>query len=254
MGKIYFTADTHFGHDNVLKLDGRPFANVGEMDDEIVARWNGTVRQCDTVYHLGDFSLRFSPEYLSGILERLNGEIRLVCGNHDGTLRKMLRNRALPKGVADKFAFVGDYKEARSEGLRFRMSHYPMPCYNGRYHTRNGENEATFMLHGHVHATPEHHAMQALAYDQNPPMQLVNVGCMLWGYAPVSPEQVVLACSRPCGMRTGSECRKRWMRGAEGCDGCGFGSYWHGGRSFGHLANADLFKRERFGRWQGLEG
>lgn len=47
-----------------------------------MAIWNGTVRQCDTVYHLGDFSLRFGTEYLSDILERLNGEIGLVCGSY----------------------------------------------------------------------------------------------------------------------------------------------------------------------------
>lgn len=32
MGKILFTGDLHFGHENVLAFDNRPFATVDEMD------------------------------------------------------------------------------------------------------------------------------------------------------------------------------------------------------------------------------
>lgn len=247
---LYFTADTHFGHENVLKLDGRPFATVEEMDEALIANWNAVVRPCDTVWHLGDFLWRTDIEYAAGIIERLNGEIRLLKGNHDNVLAKLLEKGRLPVRARAKIAYVGDYREVRSERKRFVMSHYPMPCYNGRFHTKKGENEGIYMLHGHVHATFEQTIMQALAYGQNPPMQLVNVGCMLWGYAPVSIAQIEAACKRPCGNRADSECRNRWWRGCPECEGCAFGSYWHGDRSFGHLANPDLFKPMHLGRWQ----
>ncbi len=32
MQKIFFTADTHFGHENVIQFDKRPFASADEMD------------------------------------------------------------------------------------------------------------------------------------------------------------------------------------------------------------------------------
>ena len=35
MQKIFFTADTHFGHENVIQFDKRPFASADEMDEEI---------------------------------------------------------------------------------------------------------------------------------------------------------------------------------------------------------------------------
>ena len=32
MGKVFFTADMHFGHENVIKFDKRPFETVEKMD------------------------------------------------------------------------------------------------------------------------------------------------------------------------------------------------------------------------------
>ena len=41
--KIFFTSDLHFGHENVLRFDNRPFETVEEMDDELIKRWNDKV-------------------------------------------------------------------------------------------------------------------------------------------------------------------------------------------------------------------
>ena len=32
---IYYTSDLHFGHQNVIKFDNRPFADIDEMDKMI---------------------------------------------------------------------------------------------------------------------------------------------------------------------------------------------------------------------------
>ena len=50
MQKIFFTADTHFGHENVIQFDKRPFASADEMDEEMIKRWNNKV-----VYDTDDF-------------------------------------------------------------------------------------------------------------------------------------------------------------------------------------------------------
>ena len=52
---LFFTSDLHLGHANIIRYCDRPFANVGEMDAELIRRWNETVGEEDVVYFLGDF-------------------------------------------------------------------------------------------------------------------------------------------------------------------------------------------------------
>ena len=53
--RLFFTADTHFNHTNMLKFCDRPFADVEEMNETIIARWNQVVGEEDHVFHLGEF-------------------------------------------------------------------------------------------------------------------------------------------------------------------------------------------------------
>ena len=50
MGKVFFTGDLHFGHENVIAFDNRPFSTVDEMDEELIKRWNAKVGKGDLVY------------------------------------------------------------------------------------------------------------------------------------------------------------------------------------------------------------
>jgi len=87
MPSVFLTSDTHFGHAGVCKFlrdDGvtklRPWDNPEDMDEEMVKRWNETVRPNDKVYHLGDVVI--NRKALS-IMHRLNGDKVLIRGNHD---------------------------------------------------------------------------------------------------------------------------------------------------------------------------
>jgi calcineurin-like phosphoesterase family protein len=42
--KIWFTADTHFGHGNVIRNNKRPFSSVSEMDIAQIDNWNEAVQ------------------------------------------------------------------------------------------------------------------------------------------------------------------------------------------------------------------
>ena len=53
---LFFTSDTHFSHANIMKFCGRPFKNVGEMNNTIIKNWNDVVGPEDTVFHLGDLA------------------------------------------------------------------------------------------------------------------------------------------------------------------------------------------------------
>ena len=79
---IYFIADTHFNHENIIKYCKRPFNNIQEMNEYIIQKWNSVVKKEDTVYHLGDVGFG-TTEMLKGLLNRLNGTKILLRGNHD---------------------------------------------------------------------------------------------------------------------------------------------------------------------------
>ena len=78
----FFTSDTHFNHANIIRFCNRPFKDVEQMNEVMIANWNSVIGKDDTVFHLGDFCLGGAAEWTK-ILERLNGKIYLIMGNHD---------------------------------------------------------------------------------------------------------------------------------------------------------------------------
>ena len=87
MPSVFLVSDTHFGHAGVCRFtrdDGvtklRPWTDPDEMDEEMVKRWNETVKPTDKVYHLGDVVINRKA---LAIMHRLNGDKVLIRGNHD---------------------------------------------------------------------------------------------------------------------------------------------------------------------------
>ena len=82
----FFTADLHFGHNNVVNFkntDGtkaRDFATVQDMEDAMVQMHNEIVKPTDKVYMLGDIA--FNARGLDKV-KQMNGIKILVKGNHD---------------------------------------------------------------------------------------------------------------------------------------------------------------------------
>ena len=46
---VYYISDLHFGHANIIKLCNRPFSDVNEMNEALIANWNNKVTNGDTV-------------------------------------------------------------------------------------------------------------------------------------------------------------------------------------------------------------
>lgn len=57
---IYYISDLHIGHKAAICFDERPFADIDEMEREIVRLWNEKVTSNDDVYILGDVFYRFN--------------------------------------------------------------------------------------------------------------------------------------------------------------------------------------------------
>ena len=162
----------HFGHENILKFDNRPFKTLEEMHETIISNWNSRVSKTDTVYILGDFCWGKEQDWIP-LLKKLQGHKVLIKGNHD------LKNMSAT--LKKCFQSITDYKEVTDNGFRVIMSHYPIIMYRGAY------NEKIYMLYGHVHETREYDFIRKWRDELRESAsgsgdnlgQLYNVGCML---------------------------------------------------------------------------
>lgn len=150
MTKVYFTSDTHFGHERILTVGkGRPFKTIEEHDKEIVHRWNETVEPDSTVYILGDiFFKSYDENARERILQSLHGSKYIILGNHDkkNDFTEML-NKGIIKGVYDYLE--KDLKTSNGKTIFCVMCHYPILEFNHAY------RDNSVMLYGHVHETGE---------------------------------------------------------------------------------------------------
>ena len=80
MINVFFIADLHLGHKNIIGYNRPEFNNLEEMHEAIVDRWNAVVRPKDVVYVLGDVA--FGKQNIH-YMAQLNGRKHLVLGNHD---------------------------------------------------------------------------------------------------------------------------------------------------------------------------
>ena len=142
--KIWFTSDTHFSHANIIKFCSRPFKNAKEMTDALIEKWNSVVGPDDIVFHLGDFAWGGS-EIWNDVIDRLNGHIYLIIGNHD------MKN--LRQGYISKFESVAFQMYVYIDGRAVYMNHYPFLCYGGSYKGK----DAVWQVFGHVHSQKPHY-------------------------------------------------------------------------------------------------
>jgi len=171
MPNTFFTSDPHYGHKNIIKYSNRPFEDVIQMNEALIANFNAVVQPDDTVWMQGDISF-MAPDRTERVLKRLNGHKHLIFGNHDKTLRKN------PELLAH-FESVQEFKEidinVKGKAYHIVLCHYPLLTWNRAHH-------GSFMLHGHCHGNVNH---------LNEKTARLDVGVDVHNYFPVSIEQVI---------------------------------------------------------------
>lgn len=110
---IYFYGDPHFGSENIILFDKRPFKNATEMDYELINLYNSVVSNNDEVYFTGDFG---ADGYEKEILNKLNGYKYLIKGNHDAKTNQEYRN----------FGFIEVYDHPIILDDFYMISHEPL--------------------------------------------------------------------------------------------------------------------------------
>lgn len=141
--KIYFISDTHFDHSNIIKYCDRPYKDTTQMDIDIIHKWNSVVKPDDIVWHLGDFAFfsKKDHERIYKLIQKLNGNINLLLGNHDKHISNDIQfwlDLGFKKVWDSPFLFMNDCI----------LSHEPIISKNGidlTYHPilKN--------IHGHIH-------------------------------------------------------------------------------------------------------
>ena len=156
---IWFTADWHLDHANILVYEPeRPWTIISKMNGGLINRYNSKVQKDDTAYFLGDLSLK-GPEqwpFYTRLLRNLNGHKHLILGNHD----KM-----------NPFLYVECGFESVHTALEveeFILVHDPAVSV---------VNKNRKWLVGHIHSLFKHQK------------NCLNVGVDVWDYFPVSINQ-----------------------------------------------------------------
>lgn len=166
---IYFTADNHFGHENVIRFCNRPFASADEMNEHMISAWNDRVRQNDTVFILGD--MFFRAKDVETILSRLKGKKRLIIGNHDSWLKHIDSSRYFLS--VDPFLEVSDGHHALT------LCHYPMVTWKHALRS--------YMVHGHIHNDRSADFWPLLQVREH----VLNAGVDVNGYCPATFDELV---------------------------------------------------------------
>lgn len=132
-----YISDTHFGHENCICFDERPFANAQEMDRIMIDLWNNRVSPEDDVYILGDFCFRskLTPDWY---LKQLAGHKHLIIGNHDQVTLNCEEAAKYLESI-DKMKYVPDGKN------HICLCHFPIAEWNKRRH-------GSWHIYGHIHA------------------------------------------------------------------------------------------------------
>ncbi|GBU27251.1 hypothetical protein R84B8_00780 [Treponema sp. R8-4-B8] len=173
---IYFTADNHFCHNNIILSCLRPFKDVDEMNNEMIHRWNNVVKKNDEIYILGDFMYKGKGKDANEILSKLNGRKYLIKGNHEKYLNEKEFN-------SDAFEWIKDYYVLKYEGLKIVLFHFPMLSWDGSYH-------GSIHLYGHVHNSgikyPDFgEKLKLLGY------RAINIGVDVNDFYPVSIKEII---------------------------------------------------------------
>jgi calcineurin-like phosphoesterase family protein len=90
LGKAYIISDTHFSHEEIIGITGRPFGSVEEMDKVILDNINEIVAPDDTLIHLGDVGFG-SWKKIQDYVEKIKCHNKfLIMGNHDKHLSSQM--------------------------------------------------------------------------------------------------------------------------------------------------------------------
>lgn len=182
--KLFFTADLHLGHKNIIRFSERPFTNIETMDDALIRNWNSVVPPDGIVFLLGDFSFH-NAQHSKYLLSQLNGHVILIKGNHDKCTSyfKEVHEVLNIKVVDEVNGKFGGYTQ-------ITLCHFPFAIWDKKHY-------GSWHLHGHSHGTYKPVSNGSDNHFKDLPENLfflknkiIDVGVDVWDYKPVNYTQI----------------------------------------------------------------
>lgn len=197
---VFFTADLHLGHGNIIKYCNRPFLKkedkdaleenggtwkdsrwrisrdaVDMMNDAITDNINAVVGPTDTLWILGDFMFAqkdntlHKAEFYRGRIKCKN--VNLIWGNHDDyKIRPFFQN-------------TYDLYTASVNGRACVLCHYALAVWNKSHH-------GAYNLYGHSHNTAEPWLNRVMKGRRSMDVGIDNAVKILGEYRPFSFEEI----------------------------------------------------------------
>lgn len=175
---IFFTADWHLDHANIIKYCNRPFRDVHEMNETIIESHNKIVTPNDEAYVLGDLALCDSRRARK-LISRFNGNLHLIRGNHE---KAALQCKDLFVWIKRMHEFyVGD-SAVRGNKRLVTLCHYAMKVWNKSHWGA----DSSIHLYGHSHGS-----LEADSKSASMDVGIDNAARLLGEYRPFSYQEVI---------------------------------------------------------------
>lgn len=198
--KVFFTADYHLDHANIILYSNRPFIKYGyislgnlylgdinpfngdwlcesikksreqEMNLTLVKNHNRKVEEGDLVYHIGDFCFK-GVGNARHWEQQLNGTIVHIRGNHD-------KNNGIKTYITHAIMEWG--------GMIFYVTHEPPEENQMETLESHIISMCDFIICGHVHDLWKHKLIEVWNSGCRVEKIAINVGVDVWGFEPIS--------------------------------------------------------------------
>lgn len=131
---LFFTSDLHFGNENSIKSNNRPFKNEKSFIRKTIKNWNKLAKKNDIIYAVGDFvdchsENDESVEYLK-IVKKVKAKIILIIGNNEERVIKYNFNNDFVKfkNYCISLGFLDVKKDdvVEIDGTKFYLTHKPI--------------------------------------------------------------------------------------------------------------------------------
>ena len=176
---FYFTSDLHFGSEDTIKFDKRPFKNSKVFKSKILKIWNTLLSSEDTLYVIGDL-VDYHHETKDKVLKELkvvkkiNAKVKLILGNNEERIVNNLFNGDFES--FRKYCIELGFEDVRKE----EKIHINMIPFN-LVHKPKHHRDDMLNLFGHSH--------KALGLYK--PYGF-NIGCDLNNYEPYSEDDIMV--------------------------------------------------------------